>query len=84
MAAIRIRCYGALSQIPLIKGDKKRIKHGIEVRIAEPVMVRDVLMRLQVPLQHVRLLFVEKHRVMLDSALKDGDTLHVFPVMAGG
>jgi molybdopterin converting factor small subunit len=52
--------------------------------MAEPVLVRDVLRQLEVPLQHVRLMYVGRERVLLDTALKDGDTLHLFPVMAGG
>lgn len=65
-------------------GDKKRLKEGFTVPIAEPTRVGDVLKQLQVPAEHVRLIFVDKTRVMPDTPLKDGDTLHIFPMMAGG
>lgn len=84
MGQIRVRFYGAFCLIPDVRADKARLKQGILLPLAKPMCVREVLDRFEIPIQDVHLLLIGKVRVTLDAALKDGDTLHIFPMMAGG
>jgi molybdopterin converting factor small subunit len=81
---IRVRFYGAFCLIPDVKADKARLKHGIVLPLVEPLRVRDVLDRFDISTSDIHLLLIGKRRVSLDDALHDGDTLHLFPMMAGG
>jgi molybdopterin converting factor small subunit len=81
---IRVRFYGAFCLIPEIMADKVRLKQGIVLTLAGPTCARDVLDRFKIPINDVHLLLIGKARVTLDAALNDGDTLHVYPMMAGG
>jgi molybdopterin converting factor small subunit len=81
---IRVRFYGAFCLIPDVRADKARLKQGIVLPLAKPMRVREVLDRFEIPIHDVHLLLIGKVRVTLDAALKDGDTLHIFPMMAGG
>jgi sulfur carrier protein ThiS len=76
--------YGALTLIDEVKKDKKRIKDGFLLRINESANVKDVLDMLKIRDRDVKLVSIGKKRVMLDAKLKDGDILHIFPILGGG
>jgi sulfur carrier protein ThiS len=84
LGEIRVRLYGALNLIDEIKKDKDRMKNGFLLNINEPTTVSDVLKQLKIPAKDVKIVSIGKEHVMLDAALKDGDTLHIFPLMGGG
>ena len=84
MIEIRVRLYGALTLIDEVKKDKDRIKNGFLLRIDEHANVKDVLDMLKIPKKDIKIVSIGKERVMLDAELKDGDTLHVYPIMGGG
>ena len=84
MGEIRVKLYGALCLIPEVKKDKDRIKNGVPMIINEPTNVRDALKLLDIPIKNVNIVCIGKNQVMLDKELKDGDILHVFPIMGGG
>ncbi len=84
MSEIRVRLYGALTLIDEIKKDKDRIKNGFLLHINEPANVKDVLDTLKISSKDVKIVSIGKERVMLDAKLKDGDILHIFPLMGGG
>jgi molybdopterin converting factor small subunit len=84
LSEIRVRVYGALTLIDEVKKDKDRIKNGFLLRIDKHANVKDVLDMLKIPIKDVKIVSIGKERVMLDAKLKDGDILHIFPIMGGG
>lgn len=84
MSEIRVKVYGALTLIDEVKKDKDRIKNGFLLRINEHANVKDVLDMLKIPKKDIKIVSINKERVMLDAELKDGDTLNVYPIMGGG
>jgi molybdopterin converting factor small subunit len=88
LGEIRVRLYGALNLIDEVKKDKDRfkdrLKNGFLLSINEPANVGDVLKMLKIPIKDVNIVSIGKERVMLDAKLKDGDILHIFPLMGGG
>ena len=54
------------------------------VQIAEATNVRDLLSELQVPLEEVKLIFINGRRKELDTVLKQGDSIGIFPPVGGG
>jgi molybdopterin converting factor small subunit len=50
----------------------------------EAVTVRDLLERLKVPFDSVKIIFVNGVRSDLSTTLADGDRVGVFPPVAGG
>lgn len=84
MSEIRVRLYGALTLIDEVKKDKDRIKNGFLLTINESANVKDVLNMLRIPDKNVKIVSIGKERVMLDAKLKNGDVLHIYPLMGGG
>ena len=84
MSEIRVKVYGALTLIDEVKKDKDRIKNGFLLHINEHANVKDVLDMLKIPKKDIKIVSIGKERVMFDAELKDGDTLHVYPIMGGG
>jgi molybdopterin converting factor small subunit len=84
LSEIRVRLYGVLSLGAEGKVDKERLKNGVLLNIDEPANVRDVLKLLKISTKAVHIVSIGKERVMLDAAVKNGDTLHIFPLMGGG
>jgi sulfur carrier protein ThiS len=84
LSEIRVKVYGALTLIDEVKKDKDRIKNGFLLRINEHANVKDVLDMLKIPKKDIKIVSINKERVMLDAELKDGDTLNVYPIMGGG
>ena len=52
--------------------------------IAPPATVAQVVARLGIPEDMVKLIFVNSRRVALDTVLKDGDQVGIFPPVGGG
>ena len=52
--------------------------------VGEKTTVREVLRDLQIPEKKARLIFVNGEKKPLDTVLKDGDRLGVFPPVGGG
>jgi sulfur carrier protein ThiS len=84
LSEIRVKVYGALTLIDEVKKDKDRIKNGFLLRINEHANVKDVLDMLKIPKKDIKIVSINKERVMLDAELKEGDTLNVYPIMGGG
>jgi sulfur carrier protein ThiS len=84
LSEIRVKVYGALTLIDVVKKDKDRIKNGFLLRINKNAKVKDVLDMLKIPIKDIKIVSIGKERVMLDAKLKDGDILHIFPLMGGG
>ena len=84
MSEIRVKLYGALTLNDEVKKDRNRIKNGFLLTINEPASVGDVLNMLKIPARDVKIVSIGKERVLFDAKLKDGDILHIFPLMGGG
>lgn len=84
MSEIRVRLYGALNLDAEGKIDKGRLKNGVLININETTRVVDVLKQLKIMIKDAHIVCIGKERVMLDAVLKDGDTLHIYPMMGGG
>jgi molybdopterin converting factor small subunit len=54
------------------------------MEIAEGSTIIDILRRLEVPLDKVRVIFLNGLHVTGDEVLKEGDRVGVFPPVAGG
>ena len=52
--------------------------------IAETFTVSDLVARLALPRELVKLIFVNSRRASLDTALMDGDQVGIFPPVGGG
>ena len=84
MGDILIRLYGGLDE--RVAGEGGELPPGQTMRVAVegPLPVREVLCRLGLSEKDVHAVFVGKRRVKLEEELREGDTLSVFPPMAGG
>lgn len=58
--------------------------HRVILDLAEGTTVKQVLQKLQVPLDEIKLVFVNSVRAGLDHVLSDGDRMGAFPPVAGG
>jgi molybdopterin converting factor small subunit len=84
VAGISVRLYGALEERTRQVAGDRTAAGLLQIRSEGPVKVREVLARLGIQENEVHLAFVGKKRVTLGDELEDGDTLSVFPPMAGG
>ncbi len=80
MVAITVKLYGVLVPPGTLSGSPWEV----EVEAPDGESVRGVVHRLGINEGRIRLTFVGKERVGMDHVLKDGDTLNLFPPMAGG
>jgi molybdopterin converting factor small subunit len=55
---------------------------GIDVE--DGVCVKDVIQKLRIPIDSVKLIFVNGVHAKVDTALNDGDRLGLFPPVGGG
>ena len=62
--------------------EEARSGHGLE--LAGETTVREVLERFNVPLETVKMIFINGRHAGMDAVLKDGDRVGVFPPVAGG
>lgn len=58
--------------------------HADDYPIGEKTSVRDVVQALEIPEKNAKLVFVNGEKRSLDTLLKDGDRLGIFPPVGGG
>ncbi|PIE56857.1 MAG: molybdopterin synthase sulfur carrier subunit [Desulfobulbus propionicus] len=72
---ITVKCFATLRQYAPADG---------QMEVAAGDTVEKVLLRLDIPLDEVRLIFVNGVRSDLETGLAEGDRLGVFPPVGGG
>jgi molybdopterin converting factor small subunit len=77
---IEIRLFASLARYLPDKSDGR----SLIVEVDDETTVKDILERMRVPLGEVKLIFINGIRSEMESSLKDGDRLGVFPPVAGG
>ena len=78
---IELRLYASLCR--LVPEAKKR-GGLIPLDVEEGMTIREVLKERKVPIEKVKLIFLNGKRVTAEEHLTDGDRLGVFPPVAGG
>ncbi len=58
--------------------------HKIIMTLNEGTTVKHVLEQLKVPLEEIKLVFINSVRADLEDVLKEGDRMGAFPPVAGG
>ena len=86
---VRVRLYATLAQaVPeeLIAGDAQRVRAGtpLEVELPEESTVSDLIARLELPAEKVRVVFVDGKVRGRDFRLSPGDEVGLFPAVGGG
>ena len=77
---IDVRLYATLSDyLPNEKG-----QNPLKFEVRDGAQVRALLQELGIPPEPVKLVFINGRRATLDTILKDGDRLGVFPPIGGG
>jgi sulfur-carrier protein len=64
--------------------DRKTTGRSVMLEVDENTTVRDITASLNVPEQAVKLIFVNGVHADMDTVLKDGDRLGMFPPVGGG
>ncbi len=59
-------------------------RHRAELELKEGTLVKQVLMQLKVPLDEIKLIFINGVHAELEDVLKEGDIMAAFPPVAGG
>ena len=78
---IELKLYASLSRhMPQALLEKKQAY----LEIGEGATIKVLLENLEVPLETVKLIFINGVHAKYDDVLKDGDRLGVFPPVAGG
>jgi molybdopterin converting factor small subunit len=78
---IELRLYASLGRyMPERKGGSL----AQVMEFSEGTTIGEVLQKLNVPQNAVKLIFVNGVRARIDEALKDGDRVGIFPPVAGG
>jgi molybdopterin converting factor small subunit len=77
---IDLRLFASLARYLPDKSDGR----SLIVEVDEETTVKDLLKRMGIPLGEVKLIFLNGIRSEMESPLKDGDRLGVFPPVAGG
>lgn len=95
---IRLKHYGRQAQDEKLKeGEKVKIevrlfayfregrekKYFMEIS-EEKIVPRDILQKLQIPVEEVAILLINGRDGTADAPLKDGDVLSLFPPVGGG
>ena len=73
---IDLRLFATLRKFSPDSPDKYTIKDGSTVG--------DILKRLHIPTEKAKLIFINSTKACLESALKDGDRVGIFPPVGGG
>jgi len=58
--------------------------HKIVLELNEGTSVKQVLEQLQVPLDEIKLVFINSVRAEIEDVLKEGDRMGAFPPVGGG
>ena len=77
---IEINLYATLSRYA---SDVSRLQDGI-IKVKDHISVRELLKSLNIPVESVKLIFINGVHGKLDAMLKDGDQLGLFPAIGGG
>ncbi|MCP4297607.1 MAG: MoaD/ThiS family protein [Proteobacteria bacterium] len=56
----------------------------VTIELDEGSTVKDVLLRMGVPLDEIKLIFINSVKADVEDVLKDGDKMGAFPPVAGG
>ncbi|KXS55940.1 MAG: thiamine biosynthesis protein ThiS [Candidatus Adiutrix intracellularis] len=57
---------------------------GVILELAGPATAADLAVRLDLPLEQIKLTLINGRRVSLESPVVDGDQLGFFPALGGG
>jgi sulfur carrier protein ThiS len=77
---IEFNLFASLDQyMPDLKNDQSKM-----MEFKSDASVQDILEQFSVPLDQVKLVFINGIRGEIDHILKEGDRLGVFPAVAGG
>jgi molybdopterin converting factor small subunit len=79
MMTIHLNLYASLSRFM-----PKDAGSGGGLELERETTVRDILERFGVPLQSVKMVFINGRHAGMDAVLRDGDRVGVFPPVAGG
>ena len=79
MRKIQLNLYASLSRFMPKDASSD---HGLE--LAGETTVSEVLERFGVPLETVKMIFINGRHAGMDAVLEDGDRVGVFPPVAGG
>ncbi|MBT7713680.1 MAG: MoaD/ThiS family protein [Deltaproteobacteria bacterium] len=59
-------------------------RHRVELELEEGTTVEQVLLQLRVPLEEIKLIFINGVHAEIEDVLKEGDKMAAFPPVAGG
>jgi len=57
---------------------------GYTLEVGADTRVKEILLRLGVPMESVKMIFVNGRHATAEAVLRDGDRVGVFPPVAGG
>lgn len=72
---LEIKCFATLNQYTPPEG---------KINFEPGLRVKDVIQKLNIPLEEVKVVFVNGEHSSLDTPLKDGDRIGIFPAIGGG
>jgi len=78
---IELRLYASLARY---MPEQKQGSLAQVMELSQGTTIGEVLQKLNVPTNAVKLIFVNGVRARVDQALKDGDRVGIFPPVAGG
>lgn len=77
---LEISLYATLSQyLPRVAQNRRAV-----IDVEAGAKVREVMTQLGIPQDHPNILLVNGRQALADTVLKDGETLAIFPPLAGG
>ncbi len=77
---IEVNLYATLKRY--IKNETESKSSAIDVE--EGTCVKDIIQKLKIPADSVKLIFINGVHAKVDTTLKDGDRLGLFPPVGGG
>jgi molybdopterin converting factor small subunit len=77
---IEVNLYATLKRYMKNESDGK----SSAITLEDGVCVKDVIQKLNIPVDTVKLIFINGVHAKLDTNLKDGDRLGLFPPVGGG
>jgi len=78
---VELRLYASLAKF---SGHAQDAAAAVPVEVSAGSSIRQLLERLDVPIEKIKLVFRNGRRSDLDDIVKDGDRIGVFPPVAGG
>jgi molybdopterin synthase sulfur carrier subunit len=80
MIRVEVRLYATLRKY----GPERRLGEPLIIEMPDGSRVADLLARLSVPSEEVKVIFVNNLHQEEDYAMRDGDRVGIFPPVAGG